>query len=414
MAIAVTVANDGPGVTGELRLNGGAQGRTRFGLPVDLPTGSRKSLEVYAQPPAFGQTLDVSLVTAAPGRRRRPRSPTPCRTTPSSSSASSPRSRARSWPPSASRRPINGTPAVIVQLTVADLPGRVEAWDPIDRLVWQDIDASTLASGPARRDARLARRRRPARRSSAGPPARRSLAGSPTISCRSGRARRPTSAPRRCGTFVGPIATTVQTIPAMTGDRNAVHGRILASSGDQVIAAEAIFGSGAVTLLGVDPTADWLARTPASDAVWNRPRAAALAERAQLVTGDDSQMLNAVNTLPSLALPPIGGLLILLFGYILLVGPINYLRPPAARPARVGVGHDAAPRRRLRGRRRTRSATTLRGSQVIVNEVAIVRGAPDTTEASATVYVGVFSPTRGTYQVEVPGGALLSSPISGD
>ena len=50
---------------GEVRINAGAQGRTRFGLPVDLPTGSRKSLELYAQPPAFGQFIDVSLVTAA-------------------------------------------------------------------------------------------------------------------------------------------------------------------------------------------------------------------------------------------------------------------------------------------------------------------------------------------------------------
>ena len=69
----------------------------------------------------------------------------------------------------------------------------------------------------------------------------------------------------------------------MTGDRSAVHGRILAASGDQVIAAEATFGSGAVTLMGVDPTGDWLARTPASDAVWNRlvpPRSLG----AQLVT----------------------------------------------------------------------------------------------------------------------------------
>ena len=130
--------------------------------------------------------------------------------------------------------------------------------------------------------------------------------------------------PRALQDFVGPLSTTVQTIPAMTGDRSAVHGRILAASGDQVIAAEATFGSGAVTLMGVDPTGDWLARTPASDAVWNRlvpPRSLG----AQLVTGDDSQMLNALNTLPSLALPPIGGLLILLFGYILLVGPLNYL-----------------------------------------------------------------------------------------
>jgi hypothetical protein len=57
---------------------------------------------------------------------------------------------------------------------------------------------------------------------------------------------------------------------------------------------------------------------------------------------------------------------------------------------------------------------TLRGGQVIINSVAVVRGAPDTTVATATAYVGVFSPTRDTYQLEVPGGALLSPPMSGD
>jgi hypothetical protein len=46
--------------------------------------------------------------------------------------------------------------------------------------------------------------------------------------------------------------------------------------------------------------------------------------------------------------------------------------------------------------------------------VAIVRGAPGATDGMAQVYLGVFSPTRGKYQVSVPGGALLSSPISGD
>src|SRR4029079_4703646 len=58
--------------------------------------------------------------------------------------------------------------------------------------------------------------------------------------------------------------------------------------------------------------------------------------------------------------------------------------------------------------------SALRGSSIIVNEVGIVRGAPDATEGSAQVYLGIFSPTRGTYQVAVPGGARLSSPISGD
>src|SRR4029079_16633676 len=58
--------------------------------------------------------------------------------------------------------------------------------------------------------------------------------------------------------------------------------------------------------------------------------------------------------------------------------------------------------------------SALRGSSIIVNEVGIVRGAPDATEGSAQVYLGIFSPTRGTYQVAVRGGGLLSSTIWGD
>jgi hypothetical protein len=51
---------------------------------------------------------------------------------------------------------------------------------------------------------------------------------------------------------------------------------------------------------------------------------------------------------------------------------------------------------------------------VAVNEVAIVRGAPDATDATAQVYFGVFSPTRSTYRVDLPQGALLASPMTSD
>ncbi len=39
----------------------------------------------------------------------------------------------------------NRQPAIVVPLKVADLPARIEAWSALDRLVWQDVDASTLA-----------------------------------------------------------------------------------------------------------------------------------------------------------------------------------------------------------------------------------------------------------------------------
>ena len=56
----------------------------------------------------------------------------------------------------------------------------------------------------------------------------------------------------------------------------------------------------------------------------------------------------------------------------------------------------------------------LRGSEVIVNEIAIVRGAPGATDGSAQVYLGVFSPSRQAYQLSVPGWRAAVAPINGD
>ena len=131
------------------------------------------------------------------------------------------------------------------------------------------------------------------------------------------------------------------------------------------------------------------------------------------VLGDDSQILSAASQLPSLALPPIGGLIGLLGAYILLIGPINYLvlrrldrREWAWVTMPILILAFAAGAYGF--------GSLLRGSDLIVNEVAIVRGSPGATEGIAQVYLGVFSPSRGTYQLRVPGGALLSSPINGD
>jgi CheY-like chemotaxis protein len=64
-AIAVDVENAGPTVTGELRVAGGPDSKTRFGTPVELATGSRKTYLLYAQPPSFGGNMKVQLVSGA-------------------------------------------------------------------------------------------------------------------------------------------------------------------------------------------------------------------------------------------------------------------------------------------------------------------------------------------------------------
>ena len=124
-------------------------------------------------------------------------------------------------------------------------------------------------------------------------------------------------------------------------------------------------------------------------------------------------LVNAVSQLPTLALPPITGLLALLVAYIVLIGPVNYLilkrldrREWAWVTMPILIVVFAAGSYAY--------GAALRGSDVIVNEIAIVRGAPGATEGSAQAYLGVFSPTRSVYQVSVPGGALLSTSINGD
>ena len=84
--------------------------------------------------------------------------------------------------------------------------------------------------------------------------------------------------------------------------------------------------------------------------------------------------------------------------------PDQLLRPAPARPARVGVGDDAGSSScvfavgRLRLRRARCAAATSSSTRS-----RIVRGAPGATDGTAQVYVGVFSPSRGTLPGQRPG-----------
>ena len=408
MGVAVELRNDGPPVVGELRLDAGNQGRTRYGMAVDLPTQSDKTFVLYAQPPSFGGQLEIKLVSndqTIVSRKvdftvhdagqlmvaviaEQPQNIVP---------------RIDLLPSTTS-----GQNAAIVQLAPAELPDRAEGWASLDRLIWQDIDSSSLR--PEQLTAMRAWLASGGRLVIAG--------GTSGIGVLSGfpddiLPYRPTAtldvAPDAITALLGTKPAGATDLPALSGEL--AHGTALATSGDRVIAAEATFGSGAVTLLGFDPGTRWIADSPGVKSMWRRvlPPAA----NGAVVLGNDAQLVGAVGQQPALALPPIGGLLALLFGYILLIGPINYLvlrrldrrewawvtMPLLIAIFAVGAyGFGAA----------------LRGLDVIVNEVAIVRGAPDASQGAAQVYLGVFSPSRGTYQVEVPGGALLSSTLSGE
>ena len=407
MAIEVHLRNDGPSVTGELRLDNGSQTRTQYGTPVDLPTGSDKIYLLYAQPPGFGREVKVDLVEGDDEIT-------------SATAEYSVRDASQLVVAVVAERPqgivagLSLLPnqqqqaAVTLALTPADLPSRVEAWGAIDRLVWQDIDSNLLEPDQlaALQGWLAAGGRLVIAGGTAGPA---TLSAFPDTILPYRPLATTDVAPQSLAGLLGELPDTAADVPALSGDL--IAGRTLASAGDRVVAAERSYGSGLVTIIGFDPATPWITETPASEALWRRllpPRSTV-----GTVVTDDSQLISAVSQLPALALPPIHGLLLLLGAYILLIGPVNYIvlrrldrrewawvtMPLLIVVFAVGAyGFGAA----------------LRGSNVIVNEVAIVRGAPGATDGAAQVYLGVFSPSRETYQLEVPGGALLSSPISGE
>jgi len=404
-AVEVDLQNDGPAISGELRMDGGSQSNARYGMAVNLPTTSRQTFILHVQPPAFGRTVKVDLVSGDKVIDSVSVAYLVHESTQLVVGVLAERSQALiaeiDLPPNT-----NGAQAAIVPLTVADLPDRAEGWSVLDRLVWQDVDSNQLSTeqiGALRHwlaaGGRLV-----------------IVGGSAGISTLSAfpddiLPYRPTATldldPTSLVSLLGPLPASASQLPAMAGP--VAHGRALATSGDQAVAAELTYGSGRVTLLGFDPTTKWLAQSQNVEAMWRAALPARTADGAQLI--DDTQLVQSVYQLPSLRLPPTSGLLILIGAYIVIIGPINYfvlkrldrrelawitmpLLVLAFTAASFGYGF------------------LLRGTDVLVNEVALVRGAPDATEASAQVYFGVFSPTRATYQVSLPQGALVAAPIA--
>ncbi len=412
MAVAVDVENAGPTVTGELRVTGGPDMRTRFGLPVELATGSRKTFTLYVQPPGFvGSTSPLVVDLISGGASVATAKAAVALDDPNQLVvgilAENPAkivSQVALLPNSAT-----GTTAVLVPLTSADLPDRVQGWAGLDRLVWQDTDAASLNTDQLAALGRwvAAGGRLVIVGGTSGPD---SLNAIPEDLL----PYRPTGVLDVDPTLLRPVLGTLPggaaPVAALVGSPG--KGRPLVTSGDRVAAADMPYGSGFVTLLGFNPLSGWIAADSTVEVpLWRR----LLPQRSGTVVAltDDSQLVSGAASLPSLSLPPTSGLLVLLFGYILLIGPVNYavLRRLDRRewawatvPALIlvftagsfGIG------------------AVTRGSSVIIHEVAIVRGAPGTDLASAQSWLGIFSPTRASFAVTVPGDALIAGPISGD
>ena len=151
-----------------------------------------------------------------------------------------------------------------MSLAPEDLPERVEAWAAIDRIVWQDVDAEPA---DARRSCAALRGwvagggRLVIAGGTAGPEDARRR--SRTRCCPTGRASRPTSPAASLGGILGQL-------PADRDDAARPVRRARSRAGRSPRSATASSprngrtAPARVTLLGFDPTVDWIAKTDSS------------------------------------------------------------------------------------------------------------------------------------------------------
>jgi hypothetical protein len=405
-AIRVRLENDGPAIDGELRLTSSVDGSSTFGRVVQLASGARQEHVIYGRMGAFAGRFTMSLISGSTTLAT-------ANVTMQSISAGSPVVLVVAERPQVLVGPLTaaldvpGRPkATVVSVAPEQLPPRAEAWQSADVLVWQDVDSNRLSAD------QLA-----ALQAWVATGGHMLIAAGSTGTTTLG-AFPPGMLPYQPAARVDvPVADIAQLLGAtpdgatpLVGWTGALErGTSIATSGSLVIAARATTGAGSVALIGIDPATPWLAQSPAATVLWTKALPSKLSVTDIEQMQDESSLINSLNNLPAIQLPSLGLLLVVLVGYILAIGPINYfvLRRRDRRelawitmPATILVFAIGA---YLLG-------TSLRGSSIVVNELAIVRGAAGSDVGLAQVYVGVFAPSRSSFDVRVGGSSLVSAP----
>lgn len=402
-AIAVTLVNDGTPTEGWLQTDTDAGSVRRF---VEMPAGSRKSVTLYVQPSSFQRQIEV-------------RYEEPNGTVRSAVEV-------RVFEQIADHIAIvgDGSGALRAQLAgalyagapepialgAADIPDRPEALAGLATIVWA-ADSATLGE---------TQRRALERWVAEG--GRLIVVGGPDWQARTaafvdilpidglgavdGVSQLALAA--WSGSEDPPVAaSTVATGPL----RSDARGLVAADDGSHLLSMRSI-GAGRVLLLGPDAANDAFRGWDGAPTLWARMLPTTAMFEAAFGGGvpDRDQvagaMEQALNTLPSLEVPPAELLLAVIVGYILLIGPISYL--VLRRIDRRELAWVTAPILVLAFSAVSYGiGLSLKGTQSIVNQIAIVRSTTAGTAATVETFAGVFSPTRATFDLVVEADALL-------
>jgi hypothetical protein len=416
LPVWIYLENDASDVNAEVRVQvPGASGGMTFAVPVELPTTSRKRLSLYILPNNYSHQLDVQLISqdqllASQSISVKPHPPINYLV-----GLVAPERGALSL---VNNIVIPGQERdkVLVDLQLSELPDRFEGLRSFDLLIINDTDTSSLTPQQAKAlEAWLDQGGRLVIGGGVG--AQNTLSGIPeSILPFSFKNTLELEDVSSLQSYVNEedLSTYPVRVPgpfiAAVGDSTSSN-TIIAQEGTPLL-LEWSHGSGYVDFITMDMSASpfdaWNGTTPfweklvAPGSVYPSWLPPDVSNRQQIA----SQMPYALSNLPMLDLPSTKSLAILLGLYIFFVGPANYfvlrkqkklhlawITIPAITilfsVAAFGLGY------------------ALHGSDIFLNKIAVINLRPN-GKAIVNSYMGLFSPSRSDYEVQVLADGLIS------
>ena len=404
VAIAVTLVNDGEPTEGTLSAATDAGAVRRF---VEMPAGARKVVMLYVEPEAFQRRITVQY--------EEPNGPVRAEVEvrvleQSSNQRAVVGDGAGTLRPQLSGAEEAGQPAPLV-ITVGDIPERSEPLDGLSAIVWAD-DSSALNEA----------QRRSIERWIAdggelvvvgGPDWQTRTAAFTDLLPLTDLAAVDAVEHAALASWAGADAPAAATATVSTGPLRDDARALVRAGDDTVLASMRSIGAGRVILLGSDLASEAYRGWEGSPRLWARllPSGEILEQffggGAPMGEEADNAMGTALGNLPSLEVPPAELLLAVIVGYILLIGPISYI--VLRRMDRRELAWVTAPLLVVLFSACSYGiGSTLKGGELIINQISVIRSSSAGGVATVQTYAGVFSPDRQSYDLSVEADALMS------
>ncbi|MGH2380782.1 MAG: hypothetical protein ACRDG7_06125 [Candidatus Limnocylindria bacterium] len=402
MAISVTLVNDGEPTEGTLAAATDAGTVQRF---IEMPAGARKVVMLYLQPEAFQRRVTVQYdepngrVEAVVEARVLEQA---------SSQVAVVGDGGGTLRPQLSIGDEAGLPAPLA-LTLSDLPERSEPLEGLSAIVWAD-DSSTLSEAQRRSIERWVGNGGQLV-VVGGPDWQARTAGFTDILPLEGMTAIDDVPQASLASWSGADEPAVEATTISSGTLREGARSLISAEDGTILASMRTIGGGRVILLGTDMATDAFRGWEGSPHLWARllPTNAALEQFFGGFPPEEAQnsMGSALSNLPSLEVPPAELLLVVIVAYILLIGPISYI--VLRRMDRRELAWVTAPLLVVLFTACSFGiGNSMKGSEVIVNQISLIRSSGAGSAATVESYAGIFSPDRATYDLTVEADALIA------